>query len=191
MRKIIGLTGPTGAGKSTVAKVARDRGITVIDCDKVAREEGKNAELQRLLIKEFGDDIVKNGDLDRPVLAKRAFASREKTERLNKIMLPFISRTIVGMVGDNVTLLDAPTLIESGLHKSCDAVISVLADEKLRRERILKRDNLSLQAAESRLSAAKDNSFFKSHSQYIIYNEGDINSLKQQTEEILSGILEE
>ncbi len=191
MRKIIGLTGPTGAGKSTVAKVARARGIKVIDCDKVARAEGKNTELQRALIKEFGDDIVKNGDLNRPVLAKRAFASSERTERLNQIMLPFVCRTINNMVGEGVTLLDAPTLVESGLHKNCDVVISVLADEKLRRKRILKRDNLSPQAAESRLSAAKDDAFFKSHSKYVIYNEGDKNSLKQQTENILSAILEE
>lgn len=190
-RKIIGLTGPTGAGKTTVCETAKDLGITVIDCDKVAREEGKNPEMQALLMEEFGDDVIKSGDINRPLLAKRAFETREKTDRLNSIMLPFISKTIKEMLIDGVTVLDAPTLIESGLNSICDSVVSVLAKEDVRRDRIIARDRLEIDAAERRLSAAKDDEFFKSHSQYVIYNDGDVDELKNKTREILTKITEE
>lgn len=190
MGKIIGLTGPTGAGKSSLCKTAERLGIRVIDCDAVARAESENKEMLNELCLEFGQDILKDGALNRRLLAERAFASAERTDKMNGIMLPFICKRIESMLADDDVILDAPTLFESGLNTRCDAVIGVLAHEKIRKERILKRDNLSDGQAKSRLGAAKSDEFFKSHCDFIIYNNESEAAFLSEAEALLKQITE-
>ena len=82
-------------------------------------------------------------------------------------------------------ILDAPTLFESGLHKICTATVCVLADENLRKTRIIKRDNLTEYAAKTRLFAAKTDEFFVSNCDYIVYNNGERDMFLKNAEEIL------
>lgn len=183
--KIIGLTGPSGTGKTSVAQIAETLGIAVIDCDKVAREVTNNSDLLNTLEAEF-KNVVINGVLDRKALAQKAFATEEMTEKLNGIMLPVIADAIdekiklLEKTGVQNILLDAPTLYESGEDKRCDAVIAVLAEEKLRAERIRIRDNLTPAQLESRLKAAKSDDFYKNRTKYIIFNNGDISFLQDE-----------
>lgn len=187
---VIGLTGPTGAGKSTLAALAAERGITVIDCDKVAREVAKSGDLFPALKAEFGEDIIKNGTLDRALLAVRAFSNARKTERLNSIMLPPIVEKIKSMLIGGIVLLDAPTLFESGLDSICSAVICVIADNDTQKQRIIERDNLSEEAANARLRARKSDEFFLSRADYVIYNNGSREDFIKQAETLLSNITE-
>ena len=85
---VYGLTGQTGAGKSTVADLLRKQGIGVVDCDVVAREVVQSPTLLDRLAKQFGKDILENGVLNRQRLADRAFASKEATQLLDQIMFP-------------------------------------------------------------------------------------------------------
>ena len=87
-------------------------------------------------------------------------------------------------------LLDAPTLYESGEDKICDAVIVVLADVKIRAERILLRDNLTTSQLESRLKVAKPDDFYKKRTKYIICNNGDLAHLKSQAVTLLKKLKE-
>lgn len=187
--KIIGLTGPTGSGKSTVSKIAENLGFAVIDCDKVAREVSNKKEIIEKLVIAFGEDVVKNNKLDRKALAKVAFSSNQNTELLNSIMLPKISseieEIISGFGSNECILLDAPTLYESGIDKKCDAVIAVLADEDIRRMRIISRDNLTAEQADIRLSAAKEDNFYKEKTEHILYNNGAKEELFTNAEKIL------
>lgn len=186
MSTVIGLTGPTGAGKSSVLPIAEQLGFFTVDCDNVAREESKNKEMLKALSAFFGEDIIKDGALDRKTLAHRAFSSPENTKKLNDITLPFIVATIKGIIKEKkAVLLDAPTLFESGLSDICTATICVLADEKLRKERIMARDNLEESTASERLFAAKTDDFFVSRCDYVIYNNGDKSALNSRMEEIL------
>ncbi|MBO4734245.1 MAG: dephospho-CoA kinase, partial [Clostridia bacterium] len=116
MSYILGLTGPTGAGKSIFSKCAGESGFTVIDCDGVAREAvGKGMPALTRLCEVFGDEILlKNGELDRRKLAGIAFSSPDKTELLNETVLPFIKELVLGRIKGDLVLLDAPTLFESG-----------------------------------------------------------------------------
>ncbi len=83
-------------------------------------------------------------------------------------------------------LVDAPTLIESGFHRECDAVISVLASPELRLSRIISRDSLSEAKASARVSAQKDDDFYRSHSDLVLINNGSMASLTHRTTEFLS-----
>lgn len=191
--KIIGLTGPSGTGKSTVALLAENLGYSVIDCDKVAASVTDDPALLAKLEAEFGG-VTEKGRLNRKALADKAFASKEKTDKLNGIMLPVVVDAIDKKIkslkdsGCKAVLLDAPTLYESGADNICNDVIAVLANEKIRRERILKRDGLTEAQLEKRLNAAKPDSFYLERAGHIIYNNGDLESFKESAAEIFKKI---
>lgn len=180
--KIIGLTGPTGSGKSTVAEYFKENGVEVIDCDLVAREVTQvGSPLLPLLADAFGDGILADdGSLIRKELAKRAFSDKKETKKLNSIMLPFIVDRIKEMLdvfscdGVECVLLDAPTLFESGLDSVCDASLVVLCPENIRKERIIARDNLTEVQADIRLLASKPDSFYTQRTRHIVVNDGDL-----------------
>ena len=189
---IIGLTGPTGAGKSSLTEIAEAKGFKVIDCDKTARKATeKGTEALNAVVSVFGDDILfENGELNRKALAEKAFKNRESTELLNKTLLPFIVKLVKAECNSERVLLDAPTLFESGLDNDCDATISVLANTKIRLERIVKRDNISKEAALLRINAGKSEDFYKQNSDYILYNNGNVNEFQKNFEQILNLIKE-
>ncbi len=190
--KMIGLTGPTGAGKSSLTAVAENLGYKVIDCDKTARQAvEKGMDGLKALTKAFGEDILlSDGNLNRKALAKKAFATKENTGLLNKTLLPFISDLIRQECNTEYILLDAPTLFESGLNSECASTIAVLADEDLRLKRIRNRDSITEEEARLRISAGKSDDFYKENADFVIYNNGDITVFTKEFEDILKEIKE-
>lgn len=174
--KIIGLTGPTGAGKSTVSQVLHENGWVVIDADRLSREAvrpGSSCVMQ--LCSAFGEDIrTPDGGIDRAMLARRAFCSREKTALLNSIVHPWVFLRTLALVntyreqGIRHIVFDAPLLFESNADVMCDTVISVIAPEQIRLQRIMQRDNLTEQQARLRLSAQHDDNFYIRRSDRVI-----------------------
>lgn len=176
--KIIGLTGLTGAGKSTVAFKLMAYGCYHIDADKVAREVINSDEnVKNKLKKQFGDDVI-NGDgtVNRPILASRAFADEESTEALNAITHPTVTEKIREIIDEKKDLgysgiiIDAIALFESGEDKFCDFTVAVTAPEDIRLERIMARDKISCEKALERIKAQKDESFFTKQADFIIWN---------------------
>lgn len=183
----VGLTGPTGAGKSYVCEIFRQKGFKIIDCDKIAHElTAKNAPILAELANEFGEDIVKNGELDRKLLASRAFDTKEHTKKLNSILHPAIIKKCKEEA-QGLTVLDASQLFEANMQNDCYKVIGVLADEDVRIKRIIARDNITEQQAKLRMSAQFDNDYFIDNCDYIIYNNGE--DIAAQTDNILEVIL--
>lgn len=187
----VGLTGPSGAGKSMASAVAAEKGFFVIDCDKTARKavEPGTPGLSAL-VSAFGSGILDAGGfLNRKELASAAFSSAEKTELLNKTLLPHIAALIEPELCREYVLLDAPTLYESGLDKKCDVTVAVLADVSERTERIIRRDGLTLNEARLRISAGKPDSFYLERADKILYNNGDFKSFLNDANELFDKII--
>lgn len=175
---IIGLTGKTGAGKSTVAAYLEKQGCFIIDGDKVAREVVlPSSPALAELADAFGEDIIlADGSLDRKALAQRAFSSREKTELLNSITHPHIKRRFEELIkkaqceGFAAAVIDAAALLESDCRELCKKIIVVHADEKLRLKRILERDGISREQALTRIKGQLDDNYYFERADIIIYN---------------------
>lgn len=184
---VVGLTGQTGAGKSTLTKVFAEMGYAVIDADKVARSVSADPDVLLRLCAVFGDEILcPDGTLDRRLLAAKTFSDKEQLEKLNAVMNPPIIEKIERQIrelqeaGEQKILLDAPTLFESGAQRLCDCKVSVLANPELRKERIMRRDGLSSKEAEDRMSAQHNDRFYILRSDYILRNNGSEQELLDQ-----------
>ena len=189
---IIGLTGPTGAGKSSASDLARSIGFNVVDCDKLARVAvEKGTEGLKALVSAFGDEILNSdGGLNRKALAQKAFSSHENTELLNKTLLPHIVELVEKQAIGEKVILDAPTLFESGIDSMCDTTVAVLCDKEIRLSRIVKRDNLDTDSALLRINAGKPDDFYIKNAEHIVYNNGDNEDFLNKFSKIISEIQE-
>ena len=175
---IIGLTGQTGAGKSTVSEILEKYGCYHIDADKVAHEILENdKEVQEKLKERFGEDITDtDGKINRKILAARAFSDNDSTLALNAITHPAVNNEIQNIIlkqkeyGTKAVIIDAIALFESGEAKICDYTVAVIAPRDVRLERIIARDKISVSRANERINAQKDESFFTLNADYIINN---------------------
>ena len=190
----IGLTGPTGAGKGTVATLLAEYGIPSIDTDAVYREllVPPSACLNDL-VAAFGPKILTaDGHLDRAALSALVFASGQAAalERLNAITHPHILAEVrrrLKIYGEAwyktgkpiAVLVDAPQLFESGFNSECEIICSVLAPKSQRLARIMARDGISEERAKARMRAQKSDSFYRKAG-YVVVNDGDQAKLEDQ-----------
>ena len=192
---ILGLTGKTGAGKSTVADYLNKKGCFIIDGDKVAREIVlPSSPVLRELADAFGEDIIlSDSSLDRKVLAERAFLSREKTELLNSITHPHIKRRFEQLIekaekeGYGVAVIDAAALLESDCRELCEKIIVVHADEALRLQRIIVRDGISREQAMIRINGQREDNYYFGWADVIINNNenGDLEKELEKLKELI------
>lgn len=192
---IIGLTGQTGAGKSTVTEAFEKNGFVILDCDAITRELQQKSDVLARLSAVFGEQILlEDGTLNRKMLAAIAFSEPKQTERLNNIMVPLIKAELNTRVaraqteGKRYILLDAPTLFESGVDKMCDRKVSVLAAEEVRLQRILSRDGITEEQARLRMSAQKKDAFYTVRSDFVLRNNGTKEELLKQGEELAKSL---
>lgn len=181
---VIGLTGQTGAGKTSAADILREKGYYIIDADLLARKAVESRAVIDSLCARFGADIVNNGVLDRRELARRAFSDPEKTAVLNSITHPEITRLAVNEIhaaeaeNAKAAVIDAALLFESDLACLCGKTLCITADDTVRLRRIIERDGLSETDALLRVSAQPPQEYYASHSDIIIDN-GDGYNLRQ------------
>lgn len=195
---VVGLTGQTGAGKSTVSKVFRQYGFCLIDADKISREVVKKGSSCLHEIKDcFPANVIsEDGSLNRSELAKIVFSDHNKKEMLNSIMYPYIVGEILQQIhryadsGQKMILLDAPTLFESRADDFCELIISVVAREHLRLDRIMKRDSLDQNQAQARIDSQLPETFFIGHSDFIIKNNKDRANLNEVAKEVAQKVIE-
>lgn len=199
--QLIGLTGGSGSGKSCVSDELRRRHFPTFDADfEYHKLIEKDSPCARDLAKEFGKEILlENGGIDRKKLADIVFSVSDKREEriaaLNRITHRYVKEQVHLWVescrreGALLAILDAPTLIESGLDRECDAIIAVTAPKELRKERIIARDHLDSFAAQRRLDAQPNDEFYAKRADFVIFNEGDRTALITQVDQICRVLL--
>ncbi len=192
---IVGLTGPTGSGKSTATKVAESLGYFCIDADKISRQvTEKGSPLLPILQKEFGDILNNDGSLNRAALASVAFKNEDTVKKLNSIMLPHILSIIENIIKSSncrFILLDAPTLFEAGANALCQKTVGVIADKQIRLDRIMSRDGITKDAAELRINAGKNDNFYAKNCTYILTNNSTADNFKTAAEELFTKLKSE
>lgn len=193
---VLGLTGPSGAGKGALGYAFSRFGVPSLDTDAIYHELlVPPSDCLDALVGAFGEDILSpDGTLNRPALAARVFAADAPPEfhhTLNRITHHYIlaetRRRMETLREDGVpaVLIDAPLLYESGFDAECDYVIAVIAPRDLRIARILARDDISQSAAEARLAAQHPDSFYTEKADFVVSNDRDITALTAAAEEIL------
>ncbi|MEC1613056.1 dephospho-CoA kinase [Bacillus mojavensis] len=194
MTLVIGLTGGIASGKSTVANMLIDKGITVIDADIIAKQAvEKGMPAYRQIIDEFGEDILlENGDIDRRKLGAIVFTNEQKRLALNSIVHPAVREEMLKRRDESIAnqetfvVLDIPLLFESKLESLVDKIIVVSVTKELQLERLIKRNQLTEEEALSRIRSQMPLEEKVSRADDVIDNSGTLEETKQQLEEILS-----
>lgn len=179
--KIIGVTGPSGSGKTVLTKYFDSIGVPTVDADEVYHSMlVPPSECLDAIRSNFGDGVfLPDGSLDRATLGAVVFNDSEKLKLLNSTVLGMVLEKIRNMINDfekqghSAVIIDGPTLIESGFNKECNTVVSVIAPIEDRIARISQRDGISEDKARERVTAQKSDDFYKSHSEFVIFNDGD------------------
>ena len=186
---VVGITGTSGSGKSTVAGIIQQNyNAQIIDADQIAKElTQQDTEYLRKITKTFGEEILENGKLNRKKLADIIFSDKKQKEKIDKLTQKYVVDEIKKQVKESknkLVLLDVPLLFETKLNEICDITIGVIADKKQKIERIWKRDNIEEKQALARLSNQKDDKFFSNNCDYIVKNCKE-EELKEEIRKIL------
>lgn len=188
---IIGITGSSGSGKSTICKILeKEYKVKIINADKIAKKlSKKGTSYIQDIIDAFGKDIVdEEGELKRKKLAEIIYSDADKRKKLNNCTFKYIVEEIKKQISkvqkDATVIIDAPLLFEAGLDKICDTVIGVISKRELQLDRMVARDNIDYEQAEKRLASQKNNAFYQEKCDIIIKNGTNMKILEDRIKEI-------
>lgn len=171
---VIGLTGPTGAGKTTSLEVLRDLGCEVVDCDALYYHLlDTDAAFRSRLTDTFGNIFDSGGQLNRAALGKLVFENPKELKKLNAIIYPAVGAAVEGRIAACTApalVIDAINLIESGMGELCDFTVALTAPPEVRLRRIMARDSIGEDYARSRMAAQKSDSFYRKHCTFLLEN---------------------
>lgn len=179
------LTGGSGSGKTTVAELWREAGVTVLDCDRVARDVVDLPPCRKALCDAFGQDIYTHNGLNRKELARRAFVSKETAQLLTNATHPFIVEQLLqeseeaAKNGAKFVVADGSTIIGGPFEKYCSLFFVMHADENDKIARIMQRDGISEDAARARIAAQISQEELLAKADFVIENFTTLEKLKE------------
>ena len=187
MGKIIGITGGISSGKSTVTNFLRHRGFQVVDADALVHQlQAPGGRLYNILVEHFGNQVLlKNGQLNRPLLASLIFSNPEEQEWSKETQGQVILEELAALKNqlaqtESIFFMDIPLLFEQGYESWFDEVWLIYLDRETQIERLMNRDKLSLEAAESRLASQWSLDKKKKLATHIVDNSGSLDQLLSQ-----------
>jgi len=184
----VGLTGGIGSGKSTTAAIFSELGVPLLDLDQVGRQLTDPGQRGLTALTEtFGEQILTpDGELDREHLAEMCFASNEGTRRLNRALHPLIWQEETHWLADQSSpyaVIEASVLLESGGSGRMDAIVVVLADEDVRRRRVLARGRQNNSQFDSILARQCSDAERIQAADIVIRNDNDMDALRKEVED--------
>ena len=193
----VGLTGSIGVGKSFVAGVLAELGCHVLDADLTAREvvEPNSVALAKV-VTEFGAEVLRpDGSLDRTKLGTLVFVDAQRRATLNSILHPYIIarqdellREWEAVDPDGIAVVDAALMIESGGYKRFDKLIVVHCRPDIQLQRLMARNNLSVEEAEKRVNAQMGQDEKKKFADYLIDTSEGFDDTRRQTETVYAAL---
>ena len=183
--KIVGLTGGIGSGKTTVAKQFQALGIPVYIADDEAKKlMNRSKIIKRKLKALFGDEAYKDNTLNRPFLADKIFNNAENLKKMNAVVHPKVASHFKNWLKKQIApyvLKESAILFENGAYKDCDLIITVTAPLELKKKRLLKRDNTTLEKIQAIINNQWSDESKISKSHFVITNK-DLEETKQQVQ---------
>lgn len=197
MTAFVGLTGGIASGKSTVAKLFRALGVTVVDADEVAREVvERGSEGLAEIVAAFGDGVLAaDGTLDRKRLAAIVFEDEGARKHLERITHPrILARSMQLMAaaasrGEALALYEAALLVENGSYKMLQALVVVAASADNQVLRVETRDGIDEAGARARMAAQVPLEQKIAVADFVIWNDGDLAALEARTREVHAALL--
>lgn len=192
---VFGITGGSGSGKSSASERFRENGIYVIDADKTAREVVRQGEpCLEELVKELGSEILNDdGGLNRRKTGDIVFSDKKKLDILNRVTHKYIQKALeaqLNKIDTDIAAVDGAVIIGSPVEKMCSFLVSVMADKEIRLARIMKRDNISREAALKRIESQPSDEFYIANSRYLLYNNISKENLNIEVDKLAKTIKE-
>ena len=197
----VGLTGGSGSGKGSVASFLLRKGTVCLNADEMYHAlTNTSSPCVAELAEKFGPSILMPvGGLDRTAMASLVFCGGDEQKKrltiLNRITHRYVREELEKKIAENrqcgtkFLILDVPLLYESGIDALCDYVVAVVAPYSLRTERIMRRDKLTEQQAKARIDAQPEDAFYLEKADTVIYNNGNLECLRERVEEIYKKLL--
>jgi dephospho-CoA kinase len=190
---VVALTGGIGSGKSTVGQIFAQLGAIVIDSDQLARDVMERGSIGfNEVVAKFGDEILKNGEIDRQILASLVFRDPAKRSELEQITHPLIRKAFTKVVSsalpDSIVINQIPLLVESNHDYKFDHIITVSASESIRSERLIKR-GLTNEQIKQRMQAQATDQMREDIADSVIVNEKSEQEVTDQVEKIWEQLL--
>ena len=184
---VVGLTGNIGCGKSSLSDIFRAEGIKIIDADIIARQIYEEEKLLRKDYETFGNDIKnEDGSLNRKALGRIVFSDDEKLIQLNKLTHPVIRQKVSDEIeeyksqNEEIVILDAALLVESDYLNFIDKLLVVTCKENIQIERIIARDNCSIEEALGRIKSQMSQENKVKYADYVIDNSATLSELRKK-----------
>ena len=191
---VLGITGGTGAGKTTALDAVREQGGLVIDCDAVYHELLRTDMDMLSEIEKRFPGSAPDGVLDRKALGKIVFADAAALLDLNAITHKYVRQETERRLrewarrGGRLAAIDAIALFESGMAERCAAVVGITAPRDVRIRRLMEREDISADYAASRIDAQKPDSYFEENCDHILVNDGTLEQFRQKCRTLISAL---
>lgn len=192
-KKIIGITGGSGSGKSSVLNFLKTLGAHVIDGDCVARRVAEPGQPALAEIRAyFGEGVIlPDSSLNRRKLGNIVFADKAALSMLNKITHKYIKDEIKKEIEASLSpliIIEAAALFKGGLAPICDFTIAVLASAEVRKKRIMERDSLTGEQAQNRIMSQESDEYYISNCDFYVMNDGDFTETAKKIKKIIDDI---
>ena len=185
---ILGITGGTGCGKTTLLKEIEALGGLVLDCDAIYHELlARDPALTEAIEAQF-PGVAADGVLDRKKLGTIVFSDKKALLDLNRITHSAVKREVLRRLESKPALaaIDAIALFEGGLAELCDGTVAVTAPEEDRVRRLMARDGISEEYARARIAAQKPESYFAETCDEVLCNDGTVEQFREKCRTFLS-----